>query len=151
MDTVNREVRSRIMSRVGQKNTGAEMILRKALHRLGLRYRLHDRRLPGSPDLVFPRFRAAVFVNGCYWHSHGCYRSTVPKSAQEFWNEKFRANRARDERNVSLLREAGWRVLTVWECAVRGKTARPNVGLTVQSWLHSRSGLSEISGTSNTK
>ena len=79
-------------------------------------------RLPGSPDLVFPRYRAVIFVHGCYWHSHGCYKSTVPKSRREFWEDKFRANRERDERNVALLRERGWRVLTVWECELIGKT-----------------------------
>src|SRR5258708_27431365 len=117
MDTVNKITRSFIMSRVGQKNTGPELVLRSALHRMGLRYRLHDRSLPGSPDLVFPRFRAVIFVHGCYWHSHGCYRSTVPKSRNEFWTEKFATNRSRDEKNISSLLRDGWRVLTVWECA----------------------------------
>src|SRR5438105_14342686 len=126
MDTVDRQTRSRIMSCVGQKNTGAEILLRTSLHRIGLRYRLHDRSLPGSPDLVFPRFHAVVFVHGCYWHSHGCYRSTVPKSRHEFWTEKFRANRSRDEKNVKLLLESGRRVLTVWECSLRGRTAKPS-------------------------
>jgi DNA mismatch endonuclease (patch repair protein) len=99
MDTVDHQTRSKIMASVGQKDTGAELLLRGALHKIGLRYRLHDRSLAGSPDLVFPRFHAVVFVHGCYWHSHGCYRSTVPKSRREFWTKKFDANRARDERN----------------------------------------------------
>ena len=107
MDTVDSQTRSKIMSRVGQKNTGTEILLRAALHRAGLRYRLHDRSLPGSPDLVFPRFRAVVFVHGCYWHSHGCYRSTVPKSWRQFWTAKFDANRSRDEKNLNLLLKVG--------------------------------------------
>src|SRR5438128_10718919 len=125
MDTVDKATRSRIMSRVGQKDTGAETILRSTLHKEGFRYRLHDRRLPGSPDLVFPRFRAVVFVHGCYWHSHGCYRSTVPKSRNEFWIEKFTANQKRDGRNVQLLMVCGWRVMVLWECALLGKNALP--------------------------
>src|SRR6185295_17171391 len=103
MDTVDNETRSKIMASVGQKNTGAEKILRSALHKAGLRYRLHDRTLPGSPDLVFPRFRAAIFVHGCYWHAHGCHRSTVPKSRRDFWTDKFHANRLRDERNLNAV------------------------------------------------
>jgi len=139
MDTVDRATRSRIMSAVGQKNTGAELLLRSALHRAGLRYRLHDRSLPGSPDLVFPRFRAVIFVHGCYWHAHGCHRSTVPKSRQKFWTEKFAANRTRDTRKESLLRNEGWRVLIVWECALRGKSARPVEAIAekVTAWLKS--------------
>jgi DNA mismatch endonuclease (patch repair protein) len=150
MDRVDTQTRSRIMASVGQRNTGAEILLRSYLHRAGLRYRLHDRSLPGSPDLVFPRFRAAVFVHGCYWHSHGCYRSTVPKSRQQFWTDKFEANRSRDERNVRSLLEGGWRVLTVWECVLKGKLALPppSVVDAVKTWLYSRESIGEISGKS---
>jgi len=146
MDTVDRQTRSQIMASVGQKDTGAELLLRSALHKIGLRYSLHDRSLPGSPDLVFPRFCAVVFVHGCYWHSHGCYRSTVPKSRREFWTEKFRANRSRDERNSLALLRRGWRVLTVWECALRGKTAAPSAAVAkkVKSWLESSIAVAEI-------
>ncbi|MBR0730371.1 DNA mismatch endonuclease Vsr [Bradyrhizobium japonicum] len=146
MDTVKPAVRSMIMASVGQKDTGAEVLLRKALHRRGLRYKLHDRALPGSPDLVFPRFAAVVFVHGCYWHSHGCYRSTVPSTRKAFWTAKFAANRARDARNRAELLERGWRVLTVWECGLRGKTAKPLDGLAkrVESWLKSKQRSGEI-------
>src|SRR5258708_19566055 len=89
MDTVDKATRSRIMSSVGRKNTGPEKSLRYVLHKAGLRYRLHDRALPGSPDLVFPRFRSVIFIDGCYWHSHGCYKSTVPKLRNEFWAKSF--------------------------------------------------------------
>jgi DNA mismatch endonuclease (patch repair protein) len=148
MDTVDRQTRSRIMASVGQKNTGAEMILRRALHANGFRYRLHVRHLPGSPDLVFPRFRAAVFVHGCYWHAHGCYRSTVPKSRKNFWTEKFDANRRRDAAKAAALRDLDWRVLTVWECALKGKTALPlpNVVDLIADWLRSEDKAAEISG-----
>ena len=148
MDTVDKETRSRIMSSVGQKDTGPETLLRSALHTAGLRYRLHDRRLPGSPDLVFPRYRAVIFVHGCYWHSHGCCKSTVPKSRREFWEDKFRANRERDERNVTLLRKRGWRVLTVWECALIGKHALPldEVTKQIRGWLIGQENFEQVSG-----
>jgi len=149
MDTVDKATRSRIMSRVGQKDTGAETVLRSMLHKAGFRYRLYDRTLPGSPDLVLPRFGAVIFVHGCYWHLHGCYKSTVPKSRRTFWTEKFNANRQRDARNIRLLLERGWRVMTVWECALLGKTAIPAQELTrrVDVWLHGPKVRGEVSGT----
>jgi DNA mismatch endonuclease, patch repair protein len=151
MDNVDRHTRSKIMASVGQKNTGAELLLRSELHKNGLRYRLHDRSLPGSPDLVFPRFHAAVFVHGCYWHAHGCYKSTVPKSRRVFWTDKFATNRARDERNIRLLVERGWRVMTVWECSLLGKHALPAHQVTawIRTWLHGSDQQGEISGTPN--
>jgi DNA mismatch endonuclease, patch repair protein len=146
MDTVDGATRSKIMSSVGQKDTGAELLLRSALHRAGIRFRLYDRSLPGSPDLVLPRYRAVIFVHGCYWHSHNCYRATVPKSRRAFWKTKFEANRTRDERKRNELLQAGWRVLTVWECALRGKSARSPavVAAEVRSWLRSRKKDAEI-------
>ena len=146
MDTVDRQTRARIMSSVGQKNTSAEIALRSALHAARLRYRLHDRTLSGSPDLVFSKYRVVIFVHGCYWHSHGCYKSTVPKSRRQFWQDKFKTNRERDERNVRLLREQGWRVLTVWECILKGKTAESagNVVTAVKAWLESNETLGEV-------
>ena len=136
------------MSGVGQKDTRPEMLIRSALHRVGLRYRLHVKGLPGTPDMVFPRYEAVMFVHGCYWHSHGCYRSTVPKSNRDFWEEKFRANRARDERNCVELREQGWRVLVIWECALLGKHAieLDAVVMQVYSWLKGMSEEEEILG-----
>jgi DNA mismatch endonuclease, patch repair protein len=148
MDTVDTKTRSKIMASVGQKNTGAEMILRRLLHKAGLRYRLHDRKLPGSPDLVFPRYAAVVFVHGCYWHAHDCYRGTKPKSRQQFWKEKFEANKRRDAMNVKLLTSKGWRVLTIWECALKGKTALPQGALVqqVEKWLREQGPTASIAG-----
>lgn len=148
MDTVDQTTRSKIMASVGQKNTGPEMALRSALHRRGLRYRLHDRNLPGSPDLVFPRFKAVIFVHGCYWHAHDCYRGTKPKSRRKFWDEKFKANQQRDARNVERLVAEGWRVLTVWECAIKGKTAEPSDLLARQigDWLKGKRATGTIDG-----
>jgi DNA mismatch endonuclease (patch repair protein) len=150
MDTVDKHTRSRIMSSVGQKDTGPEMLLRTVLHGAGLRYRLHDRTLPGTPDLVFPRFRAVVFVHGCYWHSHGCYRSTVPKSRRSFWQNKFTANRQRDSRDVGGLNALGWRVMVVWECALKGKRACPHdaVAQAVKAWLGGSAPFAEFPGRS---
>ncbi|BCO30128.1 very short patch repair endonuclease [Thiohalobacter sp. COW1] len=149
MDTVDKAVRSRIMASVRQRDTGPEMRLRRALHRLGLRYRLHDRKLPGSPDLVFPRFKAVVFVHGCFWHVHGCKYSTTPASRKEFWAEKFAANKARDQRNVTLLLADGWRVMTVWECALKGKREYPEeaVAIRVANWLRGTRHKGEIGGS----
>lgn len=148
MDTVDAQTRSKIMASVGQKDTGAEMLLRRTLHKAGHRYRLHDRTLPGSPDLVFPRFKAVIFVHGCYWHAHDCCRGTKPKSRQKFWDEKFQANKERDARNVELLIVKGWRVLTVWECAIKGKTAQPSdlLARQIAGWLKAKMDSGAIAG-----
>ena len=119
MDTVDTKTRSKIMKSVPQKDTKPEMRLRKALHGMGFRYRLHDKRLPGSPDLVFPKYKAVIFVHGCFWHRHGCKQTTTPSTREDFWKAKFEANVERDKKNVSDLEAAGWRVMTVWECELK--------------------------------
>jgi DNA mismatch endonuclease (patch repair protein) len=106
------------MALIRSKDTKPELIVRSQLHRAGLRYVLHDRRLPGRPDLVFPRHGAVVFVHGCFWHGHSCGIYKPPKSNSAFWRHKIEANRRRDERNKRLLRIAGWRVYVVRECHV---------------------------------
>jgi DNA mismatch endonuclease (patch repair protein) len=112
--------RSAIMRSVRRANTGPELDVRKILHRLGLRFRLHYKDLPGKPDIVLPRFNTVVFVHGCFWHRHhGCPRATSPKTRQEFWGEKFERNMERDQTVKRDLRLLGWRVLTVWECETR--------------------------------
>ncbi len=122
-DKLTPEERSWLMARVRSKDTKPEWILRSALHRLGFRYRLRRKDLPGKPDLVFPKYRAAVFVNGCFWHRHeGCSQATTPKSNVEFWERKFRGNVERDARNHRALRENGWRVVVVWECELYART-----------------------------
>jgi DNA mismatch endonuclease (patch repair protein) len=108
------------MSRVRGKGTGPEMTVRRLAHSLGMRFRLHKANLPGRPDLVFPRYRTAVFVHGCFWHRHeGCGKATMPKSRVEYWEGKFRTNVERDARNVAELERSGWRVLTIWECETK--------------------------------
>ena len=150
MDTVESKTRSRIMASVRQKDTRPEMILRSALHRSGLRYRLHVKELPGTPDLAFPQFRAVVFVHGCYWHYHGCYKSTLPKTRREFWYAKFRANQVRDQRNFDLLHERLWRVMVVWECALVGKDELPLYEIVdhIHAWLRGAQKSGEITGLS---
>lgn len=114
------EQRSALMKRVGQKNTKPELALRRLVWGLGYRYRLHDKRLPGTPDLVLSRSKTAIFVHGCFWHSHpGCRLATVPKSRPEFWIPKLAANVERDRRKENALRDQGWNVLIVWECELR--------------------------------
>ncbi len=123
MDIVSPAVRSRMMSGIRGENTKPELIVRSAAHALGLRFRLHDRKLPGTPDLVFRRHRAVVFVHGCFWHRHACSLAAVPKTRTDFWTKKFDANRLRDARNRVELEGLGWRVLEIWEC----ETRRPEV------------------------
>ncbi len=148
MDTVDKATRSRIMARVGQRDTGPEMRLRLALHRMGFRYRLHDKRLPGSPDIVFPKFGAVVFVHGCFWHSHGCRYSTKPGTRQKFWQEKFHANVERDRKKSQDLIDDGWRVLVVWECALKSQdeSVVERVLNSAVEWLTSEETHGEIGG-----
>ena len=120
IDVVDPKTRSKMMSGIRGKDTRPEMLVRSGLHRNGFRFRLHDRKLPGSPDLVLRKYSAAVFVHGCYWHRHaGCRYATTPATRPEFWQDKFDDNVARDCRHQQLLRAAGWRVFVVWECALR--------------------------------
>lgn len=136
VDVVDAPTRSRMMAGIKGKDTKPELTVRKALHARGLRYRLHAKELPGKPDIVFPKYRAVVFVHGCFWHRHeGCRFATTPATRPEFWNEKFAANVSRDIRNERALENAGWRHRTVWECDIRrlgGETVAEMIG----EWLH---------------
>lgn len=107
------------MSRVRTKGTAPELVVRSALHRLGYRYRLHRKDLPGNPDLVFPSRHKVIFVHGCFWHGHDCPRGKLPQANAEFWKTKIDKNKARDERVVQTLESLGWEVLVVWECQIR--------------------------------
>lgn len=118
-DTRSPEQRRRIMRSVGTKDTGPEMVVRRLLHRLGYRYRLHQRDLPGTPDIVFPGRQRAIFVHGCYWHGHGCSKGRLPKSNEEYWGTKIARNRKRDAAKEAALRELGWGVLAVWQCEIK--------------------------------
>lgn len=119
-DHVDTPKRSSIMASVKSKDTGPEMNLRRMIHAAGYRYRLHDSRLPGKPDIVFASKRKAIFVNGCFWHRHaGCRYATTPKTRTAFWNLKFQANVNRDARNIAALQEQGWTCAIVWQCELK--------------------------------
>ena len=135
-DIVNSQTRSRMMAGIRGKDTKPELALRRALHALGFRYRLHVKGVPGKPDIVMPKYNAIIFVHGCFWHRHrGCRYTTTPSSRRDFWTAKFDANVARDIVVRSALSQAGWRVATVWECALRteaGVTAARDI---MAAWL----------------
>ena len=121
-DTLSKTERSERMSRIRGKNSVAEMRLRRLIHGMGFRYRLHVKTLPGTPDLVFPSRMAVIFMHGCFWHRHqDCRLARMPKSRVAFWREKLEANKRRDEENVRQLNELGWRVLVIWECQMKEK------------------------------
>ena len=125
MDVLTPEQRRLNMSRIRGQDTRPELLLRRGLHALGLRFRLHARELPGRPDLIFPKYHVAIFVNGCFWHGHSCHLGVIPATRRDFWTAKIGATRLRDQRVAQALAEAGWRVLTIWECALRGRNRLP--------------------------
>jgi DNA mismatch endonuclease (patch repair protein) len=119
VDTRSPEQRRRIMQSVKGKNTTPEMLVRRLVFKAGYRYRLHQKKLPGSPDLVFPARRKVVFVNGCFWHGHACSKGKLPKSRPEFWGPKIARNRQRDADALERLRSLGWKALTIWQCETK--------------------------------
>jgi len=147
-DIVDSATRSRMMAQVRSKNTRPELQIRKGLHAKGFRYRLHHAGLPGKPDMVFPKYRAVIFVNGCFWHGHDCSLFSWPGTRPEFWKEKIVKNRTRDQLALELLRQQGWRTLTVWECVLRGPKRRPidEILDECSSWLTGRDSSTEIHG-----
>lgn len=133
-DTFDKAARSAIMARVPGKNTAPELRLRRALFALGLRYRLHYKALPGKPDIVFPKYRAVIFVHGCLWHWHGCRRSRMPATNADYWQTKIARNQVRDRKNIAALATLGWRVLIVWECALAARLVDASAAATA-AWL----------------
>ncbi|MBQ6705298.1 MAG: DNA mismatch endonuclease Vsr [Opitutales bacterium] len=120
MDRVSNAVRSRNMAAVRSRDTKPEVKIRSLLHRLGFRFRLCDKSLPGKPDIVLKKYKTVIFVNGCFWHRHeNCLRSKLPETNKEFWEKKIRSNVERDRKNKQELAEQGWRVLVIWECEVK--------------------------------
>jgi DNA mismatch endonuclease (patch repair protein) len=150
-DVLTPQQRRLNMSRIKGTNTKPEMLLRSALHAQGLRFRVHRRDLPGRPDIVFIRQKTAVFVHGCFWHQHGCPYSTMPATREDFWKAKLAGNAQRDERTLQKLKEQGWRVAVVWECALRGKGRLPptTIAKRLESFLHSnKNDFVELRGAS---
>ena len=122
MDKVSPQQRSINMSKVKSKNTKPEKIVRSLLHSLGYRFRLHRKTLPGTPDIVLPKYKAVIFVHGCFWHGHdGCKRATIPDTNKEFWERKISANKARDQKNIFDLEKLGYRCLVIWQCELKDK------------------------------
>ncbi len=147
-DTVSPEKRSEVMSRVRSKDTTPELLIRKGLHAQGFRYRLHTKDLPGKPDLVFRRYRSVILIHGCFWHGHSCHLYRFPKSNTDYWKRKIARNITRDALNRRSLLDMGWRVLTIWECALTGKW---KIGLNqvialASAWLLSIESMCEIKG-----
>lgn len=141
--------RSRNMSAIRAKDTSPEFKVRKLLHRAGFRFRLHSKALPGSPDLVFAKHRAVVFVHGCFWHGHECNTFRWPKSREEFWHHKIGNNVIRDQQILRELRKSGWRVCLIWECSLRGAGRIEDADLlsSLERWLRSASEFLELRGS----
>lgn len=146
MDNLSREKRSRIMASIKAKDTMPETVIRKALHRRGFRYKLHDSGLPGKPDIVLPRYKAIVEINGCFWHGHNCYLFRLPSTRQSFWLAKIIRNKERGSINHKSLESVGWRVLVIWECAIAGKSRVPLDDLVVEisDWILQGKGSEQI-------
>lgn len=143
-DIVDRTTRSRMMSGIQGKNTQPELVLRRALHRKGFRYRLHVAGLPGRPDIVFPKFHAVIQVHGCFWHRHkGCRFCTHPASNSLFWRKKFSQTIKRDRNKTNELLEAGWKVAIVWGCALEGESVNVTAK-TLSVWLRGRKSFIEL-------
>lgn len=150
-DIVDKQTRSKMMSAVRAKNTRLEIEIRQRLFTKGFRYRLHARELAGTPDMVFPKYSAVIFVHGCFWHYHGCSRSTAPNSRRNWWLKKLKDNRTRDTKALAELRSNGWRVGIIWECSVRRpgldrQKALDRVCLRMEQFLISKRSSLEISG-----
>ncbi|HBC0022999.1 TPA: DNA mismatch endonuclease Vsr [Enterobacter hormaechei subsp. steigerwaltii] len=120
MDKFTKEKRTEIMKNVLSKNNKAEMLIRKSIYHLGIRYRLHDARLPGRPDIIITKYNTVIFVNGCLWHGHNCKRGKIPKTNTKYWLEKIEMNKNRDLENLMDLFALNWRVIIIWECSFRG-------------------------------
>lgn len=147
-DIVPPEVRSRMMSSIRGRDTKPELVLRKALHAMGFRYRIAPQAVPGKPDIVLPRYNAVIQAHGCFWHGHDCHLFKWPSTRKEFWQNKISRNRERDGEVHEKLRKAGWRVMTVWECALKGKSRLP-AGEAIEqcaNWLVSDDPEAEITG-----
>ncbi|NGX51875.1 MAG: Very short patch repair protein [Candidatus Anoxychlamydiales bacterium] len=121
VDKFDKKTRSRVMAAIKNKNTKPEVNIRKALFAKGLRYRIHNKKLPGCPDIVFPKYKAVIFIHGCFWHNHDCKHGQLPKSNVNFWEEKLQKNVERDKKNIQILKYMGWKVKIIWSCKLKNK------------------------------
>lgn len=144
VDIVNSNTRSRMMANIRDRNTKPEILIRKKLHHMGFRYRLHDKKLLGNPDLVLPRYKAVIQIHGCFWHGHSCPLFKWPSSRPEFWREKIEGNQKRDQINTEKLIQQGWRVLIWWECNTRNMEKFETALQKAVLWLRSNESYLEI-------
>ena len=147
-DVHDKDTRSRNMAAIKSKNTTLELWLRKRLHAKGFRYRVNAKILPGKPDIVLTKYKAVIFIHGCFWHMHDCPLFVLPKSRTTWWNEKLKKNQNRDQDNINKLHDLDWRILIVWECAIKGrlKLSEDDVIRKTTTWIHSDNSFSEIKG-----
>ena len=144
-DTLSPEQRSQLMAKIHGKDTAIEKKVRSHLHKKGYRFRKHVATLPGSPDIVLPKYKAAIFIHGCFWHGHcGCRKSRLPTARRSFWEEKRQANLERDARKISELFNFGWRVAVVWQCALEKPTTLSYTMDILEDWINSESTHCEI-------
>ena len=150
-DIVDSVTRSRMMARIKGKNTKPEIEIRKRMFALGYRYRLHDTKFPGKPDLVLPQYNAIIFFNGCFWHAHDCKLFKWPSTRKEFWTRKLKGNKKKDKENIEALKRLRWRILIIWECAYRSTSKKDwdkidGIVAKAIKWLNSKSKYREIKG-----
>ncbi len=146
-DIVDSKTRSRMMSGIQGKNTKPEVLIRSLLHRKGFRFRIHEKKLPGKPDIVLKKYQAVIFVHGCFWHRHLCHLFKWPKTRPDFWRNKINRNVINDQKNIQALTSSGWRICIVWECSIKG--IHKNIQATISSldkWLKSEKQFMEIKG-----
>lgn len=147
VDVVDPATRSRMMANIRAKNSRPEIFIRKGLHALGFRYRLHAKDIPGKPDIVLPKYSALILIQGCFWHAHNCHYFKLPATNPDFWKSKLDGNRQRDKRTLKQQLDAGWRCLVIWECAVRANQSEqkaPDVVALSAQWLAGKSSMAEI-------
>lgn len=137
VDVVDKKTRSRMMSGIRSKDTQPELKIRKALFDKGFRYKLHDKKQPGKPDLVLPKYHSVIFIHGCFWHGHNCHLFKWPSTRPDFWKKKIFRNKEVDKRNYRQLKKDGWYILTIWECAIKGRKKKPleNIIDSVIKWI----------------
>lgn len=146
-DVVDVKTRSRMMSGIRCRNTRPEMLIRIRLHKNGFRYRLHDKKLAGKPDIILKKYRAVIFIHGCFWHKHECHLFKWPKTRPEFWRDKINGNFSNDQKTVAALKSSGWRVCIVWECALKGKKANLDTAIAkITAWLAGAESSLELAG-----
>lgn len=142
-DVVDKDTRSRMMANINSRNTKPELYIRRKLHGDGYRFRINQKKIKGTPDIVLKKYSALIFINGCFWHGHDCRYFRLPETRREFWTKKIEGNRIRDSKNADVLLKDGWRICIVWECATRSKKKDDYV-TQIENWIKSKENYKEI-------